>query len=171
MEPLFTNTCLLTKEVYKEAYLAITRSRRILVVILSAVIFVSSLFEAYWTDDVLFYFFAGFFVLFAVYYFVFFPRRAANITSKRSQEIYHEEICSTIRFYDDSMITKSTPSNAEATLRYDQIVQVRASRQLYIITIKQKLLVILDKSKFDQINMIEFEHFLRQKAPKAKFRV
>ena len=163
MEPLFTNTCLLTKEVYKEAYLAITRSRRILVVILSAVIFVSSLFEAYWTDDVLFYFFAGFFVLF--------PRRAANITSKRSQEIYHEEICSTIRFYDDSMITKSTPSNAEATLRYDQIVQVRASRQLYIITIKQKLLVILDKSKFDQINMIEFEHFLRQKAPKAKFRV
>jgi hypothetical protein len=101
MEPLFTNSCLLTKEVYKEAYLAITRTRRILVVILSAIILVSSIFEIYWTDDVLFYFFAGFFVLFAVYYFVFFPRRA-SYHLQRNQEVYHEETSSTFKFYDGS---------------------------------------------------------------------
>ena len=168
MEPLFTNSCLLTKEVYKEAYLAITRTRRILVVILSAIILVSSIFEIYWTDDVLFYFFAGFFVLFAVYYFVFFPRRAVNITYQRNQEVYHEETSSTVKFYEDRIETKSSPSNAEATLRYDQIVRIKATRQLYIFTIRQKMLIILDKGKFENINLIEFEHFMKEIAVKAK---
>jgi len=38
-------------------------------------------------------------------------------------------------------------------------------------TIKQNLLLILDKNRFEGVNMLEFEQFLRQKAPKAKFRL
>lgn len=169
MEPLFSNTCLLTKEVYKEAYFAITKRKRILVVILSVIVIITSILEANWLDDIIFYFCAGFFLLFSVYYFILFPRRAVNITYKRNQEVYHEEISCTVTFYDDKIVMKSIPSNAEATLQYSQIVRIRATRQLYILTIKQNLLFFLDKSQFDHVNMFEFEHFMRQKALKAKF--
>ena len=169
MEPLFTNSCLLTKEVYQEAFSSIRKFKKLIFAILLFCLTVFLIFEAIRLEDWTFYLYAFVFVSYPIYALFIAPLINAKMIYNRGFEINHEPTSHVTLFFDDHILLKSTPSKAEASLQYEQLIRVEASRQLYILTIKKNMLLILDKSKFDKINLIEFELFLHQKAPKAKF--
>jgi len=95
----------------------------------------------------------------------------SDMIYKRTIEVYHEEIIATTSFFDDHIVSIAQPSNAMFTIRYDQIKRVISTKQLYLLVIRFQLYFIINKNGFDKINMVEFEPFLREKAPKAKFQL
>jgi len=133
MEPLFTNTCFLTKEVYKEAFTSIRKLRKLILAILLFGLTIFLILEAVWLEDWTFYLYAFIFVSYPIYAFFISPLINAKITYKRSFEVNHEVASHVMLFFDDHIVLKSCPSNAEATLQYEQLVRVEASRQLYIL--------------------------------------
>lgn len=171
MEPLFTNKCTYTKEVFREALFGYNkRKSTVSIVVLSIVILLTIyqiIFYAGTSDISLALFLLGLSVL----TYVLFPIIQANLSYKRSIEMHHELIKALTTFYEDHFVSTAQPSNATITVKYDQMKRVIATRQLYLIVIRWQLFYIIDKNGFDKINMLEFEKFLREKAPKAKFRL
>jgi hypothetical protein len=99
------------------------------------------------------------------------PLLLANLSYKRSIEIFHEEIVATSEFYGDNFVSTTHPSNATLSVKYDQVKRVISTKQLYLLVIRFQLYYIINKNGFDKINMLEFEKFMREKAPKAKFQL
>lgn len=52
---------------------------------------------------------------------------------------------------------------------YDKIIKVKESQHLLLLTRKQMLMHMLDKSSLQPENLPQFKDFLREKAPQAKF--
>jgi len=169
MEPLFTNKCTFSKKLYREAMLNYNRRTRlfsIVVIILLLVYFLAAcIIYDIWSDM---WFVLGMFILSSTFY-IAVPLISANLTYKRNFELYQQEPSSVIEFFEDRMTSTAYPSNAQITTRYDQIKRVISSRQLYLLVIRYHMFHLIDKNGFDKINMLEFERFIREKAPKAKF--
>lgn len=168
MEPLFTNKCSYTKEVILEAYLSYNkRERRILTpiilicdflgVAMSFIHFEFPLMMLLFILNILFFFF-----VFAI------PRIIAHRIYKVHLEVLKEPIVGTTDYYDDKFVSIAYPTKAELNIQYSQLKRIISSNNLYLLVIRFQLFFIVDKNGFDKINMVEFEKFIEEKAPKAK---
>ena len=171
MEPLFTNKCTYTKEVYRESLLNYNKRKRtisiiifclLILIIVMQIILYSSTFEISLALLV---------IVPSIIAYLVIPLILAGLSYKRSVEIYHEEIVATSEFYDDHFVSTLHPSNATMTVQYDQLKRLVSTKQLYLLGIRYHVFYIINKNGFDKINMLEFEKFLREKAPKAKFQL
>jgi len=171
MEPLFTNKCTYTKDVILEAYLSYNkRERRIqtpmilicdfFAITMSFIHFEFQLMMLLLVLNVLFFFF-----VFAI------PRIIAHRSYKVNLEVLKERIIGTTEYYDDNFVSIAYPTNAVINIQYGQLKRIISSNNLYLLVIRFQLFFIIDKNGFDKIKMLEFEKFLREKAPKAKFRL
>ncbi len=169
IEPLFANKCTYTKDVYRDAYLNFNKPKRTVFLIITSFFMLITLLETILNAATFEMNFAFFLLFIGLIVFLFLPLYNANLSYKRSLEIYHEEIVVLAKFFEDRFVTVARPSNATFTIQYTQLKRVIATKRLYLLVVHLRLFYIIDKNGFDKINMLEFEQFMHQKAPKAKF--
>ncbi len=169
MEPLFTNKCIYTKDVFRESQLNYNKRQKAISIVINCLLVLIMIIETVIHPDTEIIFLALFLTVMSVLFYFVVPVLAAGLSYKRSLELYHEELVSTSEFFDDHFVSTSRPSNAVITIRYDQFKRIVATKQLYLLIVRFHLFYAIDKNGFDKINMLEFEKFLRDKAPKAKF--
>ncbi len=168
MEPLFTNACAYSKENLQEAMFALFKRKKILFSIISLCIIAGSIYYYIIWYDPLYLLMA--FVLLGVllYKYIFQIRSKAKLMASRCILLYHEVPVQTVRFFDDRMEPVSIMSKDELSFNYDQIIRVEQSRRLYVLFFNGKMMVVLDKSKFENTTAGEFECFIREKTVNAK---
>jgi len=171
MDPLFSNKCTYTKEVFREALFGYNKRKSTVSIVVLSIVILLTIYQIIFyagTSDI---FLALFLLGLSVLTYVILPIFQANLSYKRTIELHHEPITALTVFFDDHFVSTAQPSNATITVKYDQVKRVISTKQLYLLVIRLQLFYIIDKNGFDKINMLEFEKFLREKAPKAKFQL
>ena len=91
-----------------------------------------------------------------------------NKRQKQFLAIYDEIPESITNFYEDNLKTTTPANNAEITIDYDKIIKLKQTKNLYLIILKENLVVMVDKNGFEEGNCEDFEKFIVSKATKAK---
>lgn len=168
MEPLFSTTCEHTKSNYQDALSAIIKREKIVASAISVFLCASSLYCAITFNQYLFLSFFAAFILLPLNRYGYQIDHAAKIFAERNNLMYHQTVVQEIYFFDDHIKTISCPSNGETFPSYADITQVVRSKKLYILLLGKVSFIPLDKTKFVNITIEEFERFIREKAVNAK---
>lgn len=97
------------------------------------------------------------------------PKKSAKAVYERNQEQYHSEPQTNIFFYENEMRGRNQQSGTEIQVPYDQVTKVMETRNLFLICIPDKRMVLADKKGFQKGDSREFAAFLREKCSSAKF--
>ena len=97
------------------------------------------------------------------------PKKSAESTYANNQEQFHCEPQTHTFFYENEMRGKNNQSGVEIRIPYDQIVMVMETKNLFLIRIPEKRMVLVDKRGFQRGSSSEFGAFLREKCTAAKF--
>lgn len=168
MEPLFTNTCNLTRKHYQDANFQLFKSRRLIFIIIYSMLILTEVFLFFLWGDIAFLVFAFLLALFIGYRYAFLPIHGARIHERRNWELFKETPVQIARFFDDRIEITMLPMNSALTITYDQIKRIESTKSLYFIIIREKMFIMLDKGTFENINLIEFECFVSEKTVNAK---
>lgn len=95
----------------------------------------------------------------------------ARKNEKRLLLLYNEIPESATYFYDDYLLTTNEKTNGELKLDYDKIIKVKQSQNLYLLILKERLVVMVDKNRFEKGTCEEFEEFIKSKAVNAKIKL
>ena len=95
-----------------------------------------------------------------------------NVSEKKRQKqflaLYNETPESITNFYEDNLKITTPANNAEITIDYDKIIKLKQTKNLYLIILKENLVVMVDKNGFEEGNCEDFEKFIVLKAINAK---
>lgn len=94
----------------------------------------------------------------------------ARNREKQLLELLNEIPESETMFFEDHLMSVST-NNAELKLEYGKIKKVKQSKNLYLLVLKKKLVVMVDKNRFEKGTCEEFEKFIAEKAVNAKIKL
>ena len=172
MEPLFINDIRQTKEMYIEMNKAYSSASQIAYKIAVPLVYGFLAF-------VLIYFYYNFIgaaiVAAAGVLLFFYPliklHRVAKKREKQIVELYGSELEGQTLFYDDHLVSTGFNDKSEIKIEYGKIIKVRQSRNLYLLIMKQKLVIMVDKNRFEKGSCEEFEQFIKEKATNAKIRL
>ncbi len=172
MEPLFINSLRQSKEIYIETNKAYSSASRIAYQIAVPVVYGFLAF-------VLIYFYYNFIgaavVAAAGALLFFYPliklHRVAKKREKQLIELYGEIPEAQTFFYEDHILTTGITDKSEIRIEYGKIIKVRQSKNLYLLIMKQKLVVMVNKNRFEKGSCEEFEQFIKEKAVNAKIRL
>ncbi len=98
-------------------------------------------------------------------------RYKAGKEEKRLLILYNEIPESTTFFNDDHLFSTSETTNGELKLEYNKIIKVKQSKNLYLLILKERLVVMVDKNRFEKGTCEEFEEFIKSKAINAKIKL
>jgi len=75
-------------------------------------------------------------------------------------------------FFENYLQSRNLQTKGKLSINYPQIVRIIRTKNLYLLRLKENLVVMADRSGFVKGSTESFEAFLRQKAPGAdwKFR-
>ena len=172
MEPLFINNFTHSKEMYIEMNKAYSFVSRLIFQIAVAVIygFLAVLLFFYYGN----YFSGAAIVLVGVFLF-FYPLINTRIHAKKREkqlvELFGELPSAQNLFFDDYLLAISSADKSELRIEYDKIIKVRQSKNLYLLIMKQKLVIMVDKNRFEKGTSEEFEQFIKSKAVNAKIKL
>lgn len=172
MEPLFINNFTHSKEMYIEMNKAYSFVSRLIFQIAVAVIygFLAVLLFFYYGN----YFSGAAIVLVGVFLF-FYPLINTRIHAKKREkqlaELFGELPSAQNLFFDDHLLAISSADKSELKIEYDKIIKVRQSKNLYLLIMKQKLVIMVDKNRFEKGSCEEFEQFIKSKAVNAKIKL
>lgn len=172
MEPLFINNFTHSKEMYIEMNKAYSFVSRLIFQIAVAVIygFLAVLLFFYYGN----YFSGAAIVLVGVFLF-FYPLINTRIHAKKREkqlvELFGELPSAQNLFFDDYLLSISSADKSELRIEYDKIIKVRQSKNLYLLIMKQKLVIMVDKNRFEKGRCEEFEQFIKSKAVNAKIKL
>lgn len=172
MEPIFINKFKHTKENYIEmnkAYSVLTR-----------LIFGLLFLAAYWALAFLIYFYlydlvTAIIIAVLGVTFAFYPYIRiyiiANKNEKQLLELYGTIPEAENSFFEDYLLSVSLTNKAELKLDYNKIIKVKQSRNMYLLILNKKLVVMVEKNNFEKGTCEEFEKFIKEKAVNAKIRL
>lgn len=172
MEPLFINNFTHSKEMYIEMNKAYSFVSRLIFQIAVAVIygFLAVLLFFYYGS----YFSGAAIVLVGVFLF-FYPLINTRIHAKKREkqlvELFGELPSAQNLFFDDYLLSISSADKSELRIEYDKIIKVRQSKNLYLLIMKQKLVIMVDKNRFEKGSCEEFEQFIKSKAVNVKIKL
>lgn len=171
MEPLFQTYTKNTKAHLIELVKGM-RSTALTVVmyVLCAGILGGAVFNYYFKDVTSAVLFGLMGLLFLAWYIVT-PYYVANTNHKRQNTALGGDAETETSFYEDRFVTITLQSKSELSLQYAQIRRVIKTRSLYLIVLPQQLVVSLDQKGFTTGSPEGLEAFLKEKAPKAKYRL
>lgn len=171
MEPVFINKFKHTKEMYIETNKAYSKFSRIILslCILAVYLVLAFCFFYFYYEPVTAIILAVVGIVFSFYptarFYIFAKRR-----EKQLLELYDTiPECDTM-FYDDHLLSVSITSKEELNLNYAKIKKVKQSRNLYLLILNNKIVVMVDKNRFEKGTCEEFEKFIKEKAVNAKIR-
>ncbi len=92
----------------------------------------------------------------------------ANKQQKQFMTLYNETPESITCFYEDHIKTTTPANNAEIRIDYDKIVKLKQTKNLYLLILKEKLVIMIDKNRIENGTREDFEKFIVSKAVNAK---
>lgn len=105
-------------------------------------------------------------------FFGFYPLLKIHLIASKQEKqlllLYNEPPELTTYFYDDNIKTINSANNAELKLDYDKIIKLRQTKNLYLLILNEKIVVVVNKNGFEKGTCEEFEKFIISKAVKAK---
>lgn len=97
------------------------------------------------------------------------PKKSMKTVYEKNQEQYHCEPQTHVFFYENEMRGRNLQTGVEIQVPYDQVVMVMETKNLFLIRIPEKRLVLVDKNGFQRGNASEFAEFLKEKCTAARF--
>lgn len=91
-----------------------------------------------------------------------------NKQQKQFMSLYNEIPESITHFYDDRLVSTSLTNKSEISVEYDKIIKLKQTKNLYLLTLKEKIILMVDKNGFEKGTCEEFEEFIVSKAVNAK---
>ncbi|MBR2867736.1 MAG: YcxB family protein [Clostridia bacterium] len=96
---------------------------------------------------------------------------AAKKREKQILELYGSMLEGQTLFYDDCIVSTNSADKSEVKIDYGKIIKVKQSKNLYLLVMKQKLVIMVNKNDFEKGNCEDFEKFIRTKAVNAKIKI
>ena len=181
--PIFTNVYAPNEQTDRQIYSHITRVRRIVYWVICTGFFAFLVYQLVdtirWTARTGASFFAqtNVWILLAgiALYVVLFillilaPRRFIKKRVKQMRELYGEKrVEIRAAFFDDAVAFHNAASNADLKHAYSVFKQVAETKDLFLLRSEQKMVLALDKSGFDGVDVPGFRAFMDEKCPNAK---
>ncbi len=172
MEPIFINKLKHSREIYIETNKAWSKvSRMIITFSILAVYLALALFMYFYYYEIISAIILSIFGIVLSFYptarFYIFARKR----EKQLIELYDEiPECETM-FYDDHLLSVSITSKEEINIKYAKIRKIKQSKNLYLLELGNKLVVMVDKNRFEKGTCEEFEKFIIEKATEAKIKI
>ncbi len=92
----------------------------------------------------------------------------ANKQQKRFLTLYNETPEAITCFFEEHLESTSITNKEEIKIDYDKIIKLKQTKNLYLLILKEKLVIMVDKSRFEKGTCEEFEKFIISKAVNAK---
>lgn len=171
METLFENKCIYSKKNLLEMTKKTQTKHLVVTNIFAMLFFVLNAFARILIHNsigmgVFFLFCAG---LMSITFFL--PNITANKMFKQYHELYHTEYHTTILFYQEHMVDFNELTNGKTIIEYAQIMKVTQTRGLYLLMMRQNLVLLIDKNGFVKGDRAAFETFIKEKAVNAKVKL
>ncbi len=168
MEPIFKNMYVYTIENMTETAKYSLRKIYKVILIIVAVMWaivagLNILFIGFTAQDIIMLA-AGLFFLFWVAYL---PRVAAKKAYKRNMVLYKAQPSIVVDFFDDRLELQNEISEEHFSFSYDQIIKIKNTKNLYLFTLPQRIIIIVQKQSFVAGQLVDFVPFLKQKCPRA----
>ena len=171
MEPLFINNLKQTNEIYIEMNKAFFSASRIAYQITVPVVYGALACVLVYQCN---YIAALLIALFGILLF-FYPLIKLHFTARKREKIFTELYGSMPEgqtlFYDDGLVSTSYADKSETKIEYGKIIKVKQSKNLYLLIMKQKIVVMVNKTGFEKGGCEEFEQFIKSKAVNAKIKL
>ncbi len=171
METLFENKCIYSKKNLLEMAKKTQKKQLVVVNIFVMIFFVLNAFSQILIHNsigmgVFFLLCAG---LISLTFFL--PNITANNISKQYHELYHTEYQTMSLFYQEHMVDFNEHTNGKTIIEYAQIIKVAQTKGLYLLMMRQNLVLLIDKNRFIKGDKAAFEAFIKEKAIKAKVKL
>lgn len=102
---------------------------------------------------------------------LFLPNITANRMLKQYHELYHSEYHTTTLFFQENMVDFNEQTNGKTMIEYAQIMKVTKTKGLYLLVMRQNLVLLIDKNGFIKGERAAFEAFIKEKAINAKIKL
>lgn len=76
-----------------------------------------------------------------------------------------------ILFYQEHMMDFNEQTNGKTIIEYAQIIKVTKTKGLYLLMMRQNLILLIDKNGFVKGDKTAFETFIIEKAINAKIKL
>ena len=171
MEPLFQNKCKYSKTILLEMLKKTRKKLHIIICICILVYcFGAAIYCIYlnsiWGSGISFLLTAFFILLY-----LYLPYYNVNKMIRRYYELYHAEVETATYFFGDYILGINKQTNGETKTDDKQIIKIVKTKNLYLMLMKEQLVILVDKNGFVKGNKDEFEEFIKEKAVYAKIRL
>lgn len=172
MEPVFINKFKHTKENYIEMNKAYSFLTRMIFGLFFLIVYLALAFFIYFY---LYNLITAIIIAVIGVILAFYPaakiRIIAHKREKKFLELYGEIPKGKTLFFEDHLFSVSETDKAELNLDYNKIIKVKQSKNMYLLILKNKLIVFVDKNSFERGTCEEFEKFIKEKAANAKIKL
>jgi len=103
--------------------------------------------------------------------YLFSPYISVKKMLKRDNELYHTECSATILFFDDHFVGIHEPTSGQTITNYTHLIQVSQTKGLYLLSMRENLVWMVDKNGFIKGDRMAFETFIKEKAVHAKIKL
>lgn len=175
-QPVIINNCMYTKEVLLQAYSKIMK-KYIFILIFSFVGLVTTGTTCFFSDSSVRIaenaFLAGLFFWFIIFTFSF--MRSIKLTTKQREKadmlLYGAISQPIVYFYNNHLTFYNPQSQARFSVPYQAIIDITEHKDIYVITLQEKVTVMIHKNGFSLRNEDFFRAFIESKAsPLAKIK-
>lgn len=91
------------------------------------------------------------------------PLRLANKAARRNRKQYGCDVSVTLRFSQEGIKAHNEQMGTDAEIRYEQIEQVKQSKSLYLLVLREKMALMVAKDGFSKGSAEKFIPFMREK--------
>lgn len=171
MEVLYSNHCEMDEKTYGDIYSRLSRK-------IPAII--AGLLAAAYGAFMIYYFRATWYLVLLgsglIVEFIFLAFFSSKYKGKRAFrhtcELYHSDHIEVDTLFMDEAFENINPvTGGRLTIEYTQISSVREMDEKYLLILKSRQFICLNKYGFVIGNYLDFEDFIREKCPKARIRL
>ena len=94
------------------------------------------------------------------------PQMNAKRAYRRYWETYHAQVQTRNLFFEDAILGINVQGGGEMRITYDQIVKIHETKNLYLLMLPKRMLVMVDKHGFEKGDAAAFVPWLRSRCPK-----
>ena len=98
---------------------------------------------------------------------LYLPRSMAKQILQRNLVLYNTQPHMVVNFFEDRLEQQNETSNSLVHFAYEEIVEIKETKNLYLFCFPKMLVVIVEKQGFVIGQTEEFLLFLKQKCPRA----
>ncbi len=109
----------------------------------------------------------SFLLLVGVISILYLPRSMAKQILRRNLVLYNTQPHMVVNFFEDRLEQQNETSNSLIRFAYEEIVEIKKTKNLYVFCFPKQLVVIVEKQRFVIGRPEEFVLFLKQKCPRA----